>query len=80
MLTQVVGGNQKKILAQVMEKHAFLKSITNWDPRADLAKPLVKYEEKLRQNCFKFGVLYVREGQTEENEIFGNSKIGTKLC
>jgi hypothetical protein len=40
------------------------------DPQ--ITEQLVKYEKQEVWTKYKFGVLYVQEGQTEENSIFGN--------
>ncbi|PRP85752.1 GTPase-activating Rap/Ran-GAP domain-like protein 3 [Planoprotostelium fungivorum] len=44
------------------------------EPKAhqDLVNSLLSYEKQLIQKNYKFGVLYVRDGQKEENEYFNN--------
>lgn len=37
-----------------------------------LAADLLSFEEKMKPTRYKFGLLYVREGQTEENQFYGN--------
>jgi hypothetical protein len=39
-----------------------------------LTAELTKYEKQEIWTKYKFGLLYVKEGQTNEDEIFGNSK------
>jgi len=44
------------------------------DPKSqqDLVSSLLSYERQLIQKNYKFGVLYVKDGQTEENQYFNN--------
>jgi len=37
-----------------------------------LVEDLLEFEEKMMVKRYKFGVLYVKDGQDEENEMFGN--------
>jgi hypothetical protein len=39
----------------------------------ELPKCLVDYERKDIVRHYKFGILYVKEGQTDENDMFGNN-------
>lgn len=38
-----------------------------------MGEKLVKYEKRLQNYQYKFGVLYVKENQTKEDEMFSNS-------
>jgi RAP1 GTPase activating protein 1 len=33
---------------------------------------MLSFEQKMKPTRYKFGLLYIREGQTEENEFYGN--------
>lgn len=39
-----------------------------------LPKRLVEYERKAIFRNYKFGILYVKDGQTDENDMFGNNE------
>lgn len=47
-----------------------------------LVNDLLEFEEKMMVKRYKFGVLYVKEGQEEENEMFGNgtASIDSFIC
>lgn len=38
----------------------------------DLQKKLIRLDEILLSSTYKFGVLYYKAGQQDENEVFGN--------
>lgn len=40
----------------------------------DMVSMLLSYEKKSQSKNYKFGVLYVKEGQKDENMWFNNSK------
>jgi hypothetical protein len=40
-----------------------------------LVQDLLEMERKLLVKNYKFGVLYVKEGQDQENDMFSNSKL-----
>jgi len=52
-----------------LEKMNFTES-----PSVTLHQDLVEYESKFITHRYKFAVLYVKDGQTDENEIFANPK------
>jgi RAP1 GTPase activating protein 1 len=44
-----------------------------------LEKELQRYEDTNRQNVYKFGLLYVKEGQTTEEEMFSNTATSSRF-
>jgi len=44
-----------------------------------LVEDLLEFEEKMMVKRYKFGVLYVKDGQDEENEMFGNGIVPSPL-
>lgn len=45
------------------------------DSYEEVVQGLIKYENQLLVKNYKFGILYVKEGQTDENQYFNNSKF-----
>ena len=45
----------------------------------ELHKDLERYEEQMIQKKYKFGILLVREGQTEEDDMMANGKRASGL-
>lgn len=43
-------------------------------PSPELRNAMIKYEKQEIITQYKFGVLYVKDKQTNENEMFSNSK------
>ena len=42
-----------------------------------LAENLLKFEHGNRVRNYKFGILYCKEGQVDENHMFANSKLAS---
>ncbi len=42
---------------------------------ADISPELLRWEQRGVFKSYKFGVLYCKEGQSTEEEIFGNGNI-----
>ena len=40
-----------------------------------IEKKLIEFEKQSIVKRYKFGLLHVRDGQTDENEMFSNSKV-----
>jgi hypothetical protein len=40
---------------------------------------LLKYEDQIVRTVYKFGVLYCKEGQTEEDDMYNNGALSS-LC
>lgn len=45
------------------------------DSYEEVVQGLIKYENQLLVKNYKFGILYVKEGQTDENQYFNNGKV-----
>ena len=67
-----------------------LKALLNVRPRfanvklarvsqAELCQELVRFEEQLITQSYKFGVLYVKHGQRDENEMFRNTETSPQF-
>lgn len=41
---------------------------------------LLKYEDQIVRTVYKFGVLYCREGQTEEDQMYNNGAHQISAC
>ncbi len=57
--------------AQTLGKVSGIRAIV--EQRDEVEKFMKVIEDQEEPNNFKFGVLYVKEGQVEENEMFQNS-------
>lgn len=44
-------------------------------PSSNTQEKLLNYESRFLKNYYKFGVLNVKKGQTDENVIFGNNEM-----
>ena len=44
-----------------------------WIPDDGICHSLLKIETDQAEKCYKFGVLYVKEGQSREDDMFSNS-------
>lgn len=45
----------------------------------DVEAQLLKMEQKLLSKGYKFGILYCKQGQTEENDMFSNGNLKKQL-
>ena len=50
----------------------FLKQFSHAKEPEKLSQALLSFEEKMKPTRYKFGILYMRENQTEEDDIYGN--------
>ena len=44
-------------------------------PLPELPAKLIEYDKQMVVRKYKFGILYVKDGQTEENEMFSNGTL-----
>eukprot|EP01114_Cavostelium_apophysatum_P006256 TRINITY_DN174_c0_g3_i2.p1 TRINITY_DN174_c0_g3~~TRINITY_DN174_c0_g3_i2.p1 ORF type:complete len:932 (+),score=249.00 TRINITY_DN174_c0_g3_i2:1540-4335(+) len=75
LIPQEHAANQKDMMKYLKTVHPYLEKI-NFNEVTDtsLIQDLVEYESKFIIKKYKFGVLYVKDGQTDENDIFANVK------
>lgn len=45
-----------------------------------IEKKLIEFEKQSIVKRYKFGLLHARDGQTDENEMFSNSKVKLVEC
>jgi hypothetical protein len=60
-------------LKNTVTEISHLKFKTIKTHKDDMVSMLLSYEKKSQSKNYKFGVLYVKEGQKDENEWFNNS-------
>src|SRR5689334_17455897 len=73
-----INKNIKKALKEALERseHQKLASVKYHRVKSpDFPNELVAIEKKLISSVYKFGVLYCKENQTTENEMFNNGRI-----
>lgn len=55
------------------------EQIFSWVPDEDFSKALLKLEADQLEIAYKIGVLYVKNGQVREDEMFGNGTLQREL-
>ena len=65
-------GSVLRAIKRVQPQMNSLKFLKASHQNASLKERLLRYEEQLFSKCYKIGVLYAKEGQTTENEMYNN--------
>jgi len=68
-----VGTLRGEILSELITPKFSPNSHLTWVPEEALCHALLKIETEQAESGYKFGVVYVKEGQTKEDDMFSNS-------
>ena len=71
--------DHRRLLQSVREIRPIVKEAIQFTPfveehNAQLSQNLLKYEEQMISTFYKFGVLYCKDNQNDENEMYSNRK------